>query len=134
MSAAAPRIAVVTSAGMQYPDPEAPIVADALRETGADARLWAWDAPADWGGFDLVLVRSPWDYFDRRHEPTSLELETSRLAMSCAPGPLTYARVDLVDVDGVPTLMELEVIEPDLFFRADPESLGRFVTAVTAEL
>lgn len=59
MSAAAPRIAVVTTAGMQYPDPEAPIVADALRETGADARLWAWDAPADWGGFDLVLVRSP---------------------------------------------------------------------------
>lgn len=54
--------------------------------------------------------------------------------MSCAPGPLTYARVDLVEVDGVPTLMELEVIEPDLFFRADPESLGRFVTAVTAEL
>ena len=285
MSAAAPRIAVVTTAGMEYPDPEAPIVADALRETGVDAQLWAWDAPADWGGFDLVLVRSPWDYFDRldqflrwaedvdavtrivnpanvirwnshkgyladmgqrgvpalpnllipqgardaerrldgcgwddvvikpavdggaretlrarrssaaarghtarlaaagdvvvqpyaagveagetsllffggefshavrkvpaqgdyrvqahhggtehRHEPTSLELETSQLAMSCAPGPLTYARVDLVEVDGVPTVMELEVIEPDLFFRADPASLSRFVTAVTAEL
>ena len=65
MSAAAPRIAVVTTAGMEYPDPEAPIVADALREAGVDAQLRAWDAPADWGGFDLVLVRSPWDYFDR---------------------------------------------------------------------
>ena len=34
----------------------------------------------------------------------------------------------------MPTLMELELIEPDLFFRADPASLDRFVTAVTAEL
>jgi glutathione synthase/RimK-type ligase-like ATP-grasp enzyme len=68
------------------------------------------------------------------HEPTGRELETARRAMACAPGRLTYARVDLVDVDGVPTLMELEVIEPDLFFRADDEAMGRFVTAVLAEL
>ena len=61
---------------------------------------------------------------EHRHEPTSLELETSQLAMSCAPGPLTYARVDLVEVDGVPTLMELEVIEPDRVLPGRPRVPG----------
>jgi glutathione synthase/RimK-type ligase-like ATP-grasp enzyme len=68
------------------------------------------------------------------HHPTAAELETARQAMACAPGRLTYARVDLIDVDGVPTLMELEVIEPDLFLRLDDGALGRFTAAVLAEL
>jgi glutathione synthase/RimK-type ligase-like ATP-grasp enzyme len=68
------------------------------------------------------------------HEPTPAELETARRAMACAPDRLTYARVDLIDVEGVPTLMELEVIEPDLFLRHDEGALGRFTAAVLAEL
>jgi glutathione synthase/RimK-type ligase-like ATP-grasp enzyme len=37
-----------------------------------------------------------------------------------------YARVDLVDVDGELLLMELELIEPELFFAFAPESAERF--------
>lgn len=45
-------------------------------------------------------------------------------------GPLPYARVDLVEVPyGPPLLMELELIEPELFLRADPEAPGRFARA-----
>lgn len=44
--------------------------------------------------------------------------------------PLVYARVDLVEVPyGPPLLMELELIEPELFLRADPGAPGRFARA-----
>ena len=55
-------------------------------------------------------------------------------AMAAAPGRLTYARVDLVDWEGTPVLIELEVIEPDLFLRDVPERVDRFVEVVRDEL
>jgi len=49
--------------------------------------------------------------------------------------PLPYARVDMVaPADGEPLLMELELIEPELFFRVDPASPGRFAEAVLGAL
>jgi len=48
--------------------------------------------------------------------------------------PLAYARVDGVVVDGVLTLVELELIEPELFFRADPRAFERFVAGVRTRL
>ena len=54
--------------------------------------------------------------------------------MALAPDALVYARVDLIDVDGQPTLMELELIEPDLFLRMAPGSVERFAAAVAAAL
>jgi hypothetical protein len=54
--------------------------------------------------------------------------------MEAAPGRLSYARVDLVDWQDAPVLIELEVIEPDLFFRGVPERLDRFVDMVQDEL
>ena len=47
-------------------------------------------------------------------------------------GPLLYARVDLVrnpSGDGF-WLMELELIEPSLYLRMDPEAARRFATAL----
>lgn len=41
----------------------------ALRERGADAVAAVWDDPeVDWSSFDLVVVRSTWDYSSRRDE------------------------------------------------------------------
>ena len=71
---------------------------------------------------------------EQPHRATAAELEVAAAALALAPGALTYARADLIDVDGQPTLMELELIEPDLFFRADPAALGRLADAVLAEL
>ena len=49
--------------------------------------------------------------------------------------PLVYARVDLVEVPyGPPLLMELELIEPELFLRADEEAPRRFAKACLAAL
>lgn len=66
------------------------------------------------------------------HEPSPAELDVAARAMALAPDELVYARVDLIDVDGQPTLMELELIEPDLFLRLAPGSVTRFAAAVAA--
>lgn len=51
-----------------------------------------------------------------------------------APGPLLYARVDAVLRDGALLLMELEALEPELFWRSARGSAARFVAAVRARL
>jgi len=44
------------------------LVADELRARGADVAYEPWDADLDWAGFDVVAVRSTWDYSYRRDE------------------------------------------------------------------
>jgi glutathione synthase/RimK-type ligase-like ATP-grasp enzyme len=52
-----------------------------------------------------------------------------------APGPFLYARVDLVrDPTGQPRLMELELIEPSLFFDQQTGSADRLARAIAARL
>ena len=62
----APRIALVTYA--QLPDldvDDAPLLG-ALTERGVHAEAAVWDDPeVDWSSFDLVVIRSTWDYMDR---------------------------------------------------------------------
>ena len=279
------RIALCTWSDPSYVDPEPPQIAEALRAMGFGAEVLVWHSEADWASFDLVVIRSTWDYFDRLdeflewadkvesvsriinspniirwnshkgylaelgeagipvlpslalakgaahavdrmlaagwtdvvikpavdggarqalktaaaspaaaehltrlveagdtivqpfapsvqlgetslfffggrfshavrkvpkagdyrvqalhggseevHEPTSAELDVAARAMALAPDELVYARVDLIDVDGQPTLMELELIEPDLFLRTAPGSVDRFAAAVAAQL
>ena len=56
-------------------------------------------------------------------------------ALALAPGPLLYARVDLVrDAAGRPRLMELELIEPSLFFDQAPGSADRLSQAIVRRL
>jgi hypothetical protein len=43
---------------------------------------------------------------------------------------LLYARVDLVQWEGQPAVMEVELIEPSLYFAFDPESPRRFAMAL----
>jgi glutathione synthase/RimK-type ligase-like ATP-grasp enzyme len=71
---------------------------------------------------------------EQAHQPTGGELEVAHAAMALAPAPLAYARADFIDVDGQPTLMELELIEPDLFLRMDSRAVGRFADLVESEL
>jgi hypothetical protein len=49
--------------------------------------------------------------------------------------PKLYARVDVAPgLDGEPLLMELELVEPSLFFGASPDALERLVRALEREL
>jgi len=68
------------------------------------------------------------------HEASSPELAVGSAALAAAPACAAYARVDLVEWEGKPVVMELEVIEPELFLRRSPEGLRRFALGLKAAL
>ncbi len=75
----------------------------------------------DWGGH----------VSDYRPEPDVLA--AAARILQAVEEPLLYARVDLVrDAGGRPQLMELELVEPDLYLGWDPQAAPRFARAVRA--
>lgn len=64
------------------------------------------------------------------HTPNPGEARVARAALAAVPGQVSYARVDLVDGAGGPRVMELELIEPELFFRLQPDAARRLADAV----
>jgi glutathione synthase/RimK-type ligase-like ATP-grasp enzyme len=55
----------------------------------------------------------------------------AKQALAAAPTKATYARVDIVtDDDGVLRIMELELIEPDLFIDHAPDGGGAFTRSI----
>lgn len=68
-------------------------------------------------------------------QPESSLLKAGNDAMEKIGESLLYARVDLVILpDGRPALMELELIEPSLYFNLDPDSPERFAEALDRNL
>lgn len=66
---AAVRIALVTARAARGTDYDMPPLLGALQRAGAEAHEVDWDDDgADWASFDLALVRSTWDYFERLPE------------------------------------------------------------------
>lgn len=54
--------------------------------------------------------------------------------MSMVPASCLYARVDSVESARGPLLMELELIEPELYFLVVPSAAGRFATSISNRL
>ena len=66
--------------------------------------------------------------------PTASERAAADGVLACLPAPF-QARVDLVALDeGVPAVMEVELIEPSLYFPYDPEAPARFARALRRRL
>jgi hypothetical protein len=66
-------------------------------------------------------------------EPPAPLVELGHRIVEALPIPPLYARVDLARLEsGRHALMELELIEPSLYFRTDPESPRRFARAFDA--
>jgi len=66
---------------------------------------------------------------------TAQEADLAARAVACAPATPTYARIDVAPgTDGDPVVMELELIEPSLFFPQGPQALDRLVGAVRRAL
>ncbi len=58
----------------------------------------------------------------------------ARRVLAFVEHPAVYARVDGIEVDGAFQLLELELIEPELFFRLEPLAAERLARAVLAHL
>lgn len=54
--------------------------------------------------------------------------------LATLPEPCLYARVDLVETSRGPLLMELELIEPELYFLYEPGAAARFAAALASRL
>jgi hypothetical protein len=63
------RIALATCAALPDLDPDEQLLLEPLRELGVEAVPAIWtDVAIDWAAFDLVVIRSTWDYTERRAE------------------------------------------------------------------
>ncbi|MEM9618639.1 MAG: hypothetical protein AAF936_11820 [Pseudomonadota bacterium] len=69
-----------------------------------------------------------------RADPPGWAVEAARRVLSMAPAPSLYARVDAIVLDDGMQLMELELIEPELFFTYAPEAADRFAAALMSRL
>jgi hypothetical protein len=54
--------------------------------------------------------------------------------MSTVTQPCLYARVDAVSTMRGPLLMELELIEPELYFLLEPAAAARFALTIREKL
>ena len=62
-------VALVTAANSRALDEDLPLLGAALDDLGVANAVVDWDDPAaDWASFALAVVRSPWDYPERRDE------------------------------------------------------------------
>jgi len=66
--------------------------------------------------------------------PSAAVLAFAELVMTHVPSSCVYARVDIVESARGRLLMELELIEPELYFSVVPESVGRMARAIADRL
>jgi hypothetical protein len=72
---------------------------------------------------------------ERAVEISPAEAALAVRALATVEGPLLYARVDAAPgPDGEPVVMELELLEPSLFFCQSPAALERFVAGIARRL
>jgi hypothetical protein len=63
------RIALATCSALPNLSPDDAPLLEAIASRGHDVDVVVWDdATVDWGGYDLVVIRSTWDYAQRRVE------------------------------------------------------------------
>ena len=87
-----------------------PVLGDYRVQDDYGAKDYPWNPPSEWKSQTLTLINN----------------------LPICP---LYARADfLKDDSGDPRLIELELIEPSLFFRHDSDSPHRFVTAILDHL
>jgi hypothetical protein len=121
------RIALATCAALPDLDPDEQLLLEPLRALGADAIAAVWDdAIVDWDAFDLVVIRSTWDYVPRRDEFLAWTRSVARIVNPAAivawNTDKTYLR-DLAQA-GVP-VVPTEWIEPGQPIQLQAE--GRYV-------
>lgn len=117
MTSPAPRIGIVVTDAAFYsdedPDHDTPVLLDALRARGAAAEAVVWhDDTVDLAAFDLLAIRSPWDYPERPDEFQAwLERAAASTRVVNAPATMRWnldkhylADLDTAGIRVVPTV------------------------------
>jgi hypothetical protein len=79
------RVALVTCAELPELEADDRLLIEPLGRLGIAAEPVVWDDPAvDWAAYDLAVLRSPWDYPDRRDEFVAWAGSVPRLANPAA--------------------------------------------------
>lgn len=87
-----PHIALATYSAFPELPPDDQVLQRALERRGAAVRPVLWDSGADWAAFDIVVVRSCWDYHLRHAEFLSWtdRVERAGAALHNAPSILRW--------------------------------------------
>ncbi len=81
-----PHVALVTVEAARASDEDLAPLESALQDAGAQVSIVDWDdAAIDWSQFDLVVLRSCWDYTERHAEFLSWAERVSRLSRLLNP-------------------------------------------------
>lgn len=89
------RVAVATCAAMPDLDAEARLLTAALERRGVAVRPAVWDDDAeDWAAFDLVVVRTTWDYPPRRDAYVAWAEHVATVGRILNPAPLLRWNTD----------------------------------------
>ena len=120
------RVALATCAAVPEGDEDAPALIEALAARRVAAEAAVWDVPAvEWTDFDLVVVRSTWDYAERRDEFLAWAARLPRVLNALAVMRWNTDKrylAELADV-GIP-VVPTQFVEPGAAF--EPPA-GRFV-------
>jgi len=113
-------------------DVDLPLLVDAASARGLEAEVAVWDDEAvDWSAFDLVVVRSCWDYIDRRDDFLAwaagvpnlhnsadvLTWNTDKVylrELAAAGVPMIDTRWDVRHGDDLPDTIEEWVVKPSI--------------------
>lgn len=111
------RVALVSARGARDLDEDLPPLVAAFAAQGAQAQITVWDDPqVDWAGFDVVLLRSAWDYTERIGEFLEWVGRTAAVTRLMNPPPVVRWNSDkhyLLDLAraGLP-IVPSEFVEP----------------------
>ena len=124
------RVALVTCEAFPQLYEDDRLLEAALQEIGIAGVPSVWsDAQVDWGAFDAVVVRSPWDYFERTGEFRAwLDARIASGGLLCNSADIldwNYDKKYLIDVEraGVPLVPTICIERGDTL--ADIAALAR---------
>ncbi|MEU3457439.1 hypothetical protein ABZ671_28120 [Micromonospora sp. NPDC006766] len=123
-----PRVALVTCSALPDLDPDDRLVLAPLAARGVAVEAAIWDDPAvDWSGYDLVVLRSPWDYALRRDEFVVWAQKVPRLVNPADVVAWNTDKRYLAELSaaGVPTVPTVWVEPGDTW--APPTGSGEYV-------
>lgn len=111
-------VALVTSTAFADHDDDLSLLAQALRIAGRPAEVVGWDAPVEWERFEAAIIRSTWDYLDRRDEFLAWSEDVAERTRLANPPDVLRWNTDkryLIDLEqaGVPIVPTLFVAPGD---------------------